>query len=257
MSTPQRPTAPHGTPPEQTARAHPHEGWGPREEGQQAWNGEDTQSFPRLDLSDPPSTPVGPIAQPPGWSVARADQSPPSTPAAPEGQSETRTLSPPPPAWLGEPAGSDAQTTVEPTEDHGEDRVDDPFEERAAQQDRVPLAMSLPSRGSGRKPPLRLVIGAAAVVVVAVVAVLGLVTPGFLRTPVFDPAALQQGVARVLTQDYHLPDVGSITCAGDIAVTAGSSFQCDATVDGLPVKVPVTVTGDDGSYRVSRPVAPA
>jgi hypothetical protein len=91
------------------------------------------------------------------------------------------------------------------------------------------------------------------VVVVAVIAVLGFVAPGFFVTRVFDTAALQDGVQRVLTQDYRLANVAGVRCTEGIRVEQGATFQCDATVDGAPVKVPVTITGSDGAYEVGRP----
>jgi hypothetical protein len=105
--------------------------------------------------------------------------------------------------------------------------------------------------GSGKKG-LPLIIGGA-VVVVAVIAVLGFVAPGFFVTRVFDAAALQDGVQRVLTQDYGLTGVAGVRCADGIRVAEGATFECDATADGAPVKVPVTVTGSDGAYEVGRP----
>jgi hypothetical protein len=90
------------------------------------------------------------------------------------------------------------------------------------------------------------------VVVIVVVAVLGFVTPGFFNTRVFDAAALQEGVQRVLTQDYEL-DVSSVTCGEGVRVEVGATFECQATIDGEQVTVPITVTSEDGGYEVGRP----
>jgi hypothetical protein len=106
-------------------------------------------------------------------------------------------------------------------------------------------------RPGGRSKLPFILLGVAALVLAAV-AVLAFVTPGFLVTRVFDPAALQQGVQGVLTNDYGLA-VDSVTCGSGIPVNVGARFECDATVAGQPTKVPVTVTSAEGAYEVGRP----
>jgi Domain of unknown function (DUF4333) len=105
-------------------------------------------------------------------------------------------------------------------------------------------------RGKSRAP---LAIGVAVVLVLAVVGVLGFVQPGFFVTRVFDTVAIQDGVQRVLTQDYGLPGVASVTCPEGVQVVVGAAFECQATVDGEPVTVPIRVTSQDGGYEVGRP----
>jgi hypothetical protein len=107
-----------------------------------------------------------------------------------------------------------------------------------------------PEQRGGVKRLLPIVLGGVAVV--ALVALLGFVTPGFFVTRVFDPVALQSGVQHVLTQNYHM-DVAGVRCEEGIRVDEGTRFECDATVDGASVKVPIIVTGSDGSYEVGRP----
>ena len=113
----------------------------------------------------------------------------------------------------------------------------------------------LPSQPtSGGRSRTGLIIGIiVALVILAIVAVLLFIAPGFLVTRVFDTPALQQGVQQVLTNDYGL-QVESVTCGQGIRVDQGATFQCDATVDGQQVKVPVTVTSSDGAYQVGRPI---
>ncbi|MFC5994696.1 DUF4333 domain-containing protein [Pseudonocardia hispaniensis] len=103
----------------------------------------------------------------------------------------------------------------------------------------------------GRRPGLRWVLIAAAIVAVALVGVLGFWTPGFFVSTVFDQAALQDGIEQVLTGAYG-HEVSAVHCAEDIPVTAGATFTCEATVDGERVTVPVTITSDDGHYQVGR-----
>ncbi|GAA1328778.1 DUF4333 domain-containing protein [Pseudonocardia xinjiangensis] len=121
-----------------------------------------------------------------------------------------------------------------------------PGQPQAATQ-RAPQA---PEQRGGVKRLLPIVLGGIAVV--ALVALLGFVTPGFFVTRVFDPVALQSGVQHVLTQNYHM-DVAGVRCEEGIRVDEGTRFECDATVDGASVKVPIIVTGSDGSYEVGRP----
>ncbi|MCY7343194.1 MAG: DUF4333 domain-containing protein [Pseudonocardia sp.] len=101
---------------------------------------------------------------------------------------------------------------------------------------------------------LLLILGGVGVLVVAMIAVLGFVTPGFLVTRVFDAAAVQDGVRRVLTDDYRIDGVASVTCGDAIQVTSGKSFDCQATIDGEQVPVPVRITTDSGNYEVGRPL---
>jgi hypothetical protein len=101
---------------------------------------------------------------------------------------------------------------------------------------------------------MRLYIGVGAVVFVLVlVGVLGFGYPGFFNTQVLDAAAVQQGVQGVLTQEYGL-EVETVTCAEGVVVEAGASFECQATVDGENMTVPITITSDQGNYEVGRPL---
>lgn len=110
-----------------------------------------------------------------------------------------------------------------------------------------------------RRSRTPLLVGGVVVALLAVGAVLAFVAPGFLNTTVFDQAALQSGVQRVLVEDYGYPTVGEVTCGdpaqGPIRVTAGASFTCSTTIDGAPAVVPVTITSGGGDYEVSRPDA--
>ena len=110
-----------------------------------------------------------------------------------------------------------------------------------------------------RRSRLPLLIGGIVLALLAVGAVLAFVWPGFLNTTVFDQAALQSGVQRVLVEDYGYPVVGEVTCgeaaAGPIRVVTGTTFTCTTTIDGATAVVPVEVTSDTGDYEVSRPDA--
>jgi len=92
-----------------------------------------------------------------------------------------------------------------------------------------------------------------AVLVAAVVLVLGFVTPGFFVTKVFDTAAVQSGVQRVLTENYQVADVSGVVCGPDIKVVQGATFTCEATIAGTKKSVQVRITSNAGDYEVGRP----
>jgi hypothetical protein len=105
-------------------------------------------------------------------------------------------------------------------------------------------------RSGGSKLPL--IIVAVVVVVLAAVGVLGFVTPGFFVTKVFDATAVQQGVQKILSDNYQVT-ASAVTCPANVKVASGASFECQATVDGAQKKVPITVTSNSGDYQVGRP----
>jgi Domain of unknown function (DUF4333) len=105
-----------------------------------------------------------------------------------------------------------------------------------------------------RSSRLPLVLAGVAVLVLALVGVLGFVTPGFFVTRVLDPAAVQEGVQDVLSDDYGVEGVADVTCPADVEVVGGAAFECRATVDGDAVRVPVLITNDDAEYQVGRPL---
>ena len=106
------------------------------------------------------------------------------------------------------------------------------------------------ARQRGRR---RLLVAIVAALVVVVVFVLGFVTPGWFVTRVFDASAVQAGVAKVLADDYATDGVADVRCPQNVQVTTSATFTCDATIDGDPVTIPITVTDDRGAYQVGRP----
>lgn len=70
---------------------------------------------------------------------------------------------------------------------------------------------------------------------------------------VFDHAAVQDAVYKLLTETYGLEDVGVVICPPDQPVEADSKFRCTARIDGDEKKVIITVTSDKGDYTVSYP----
>ncbi len=94
---------------------------------------------------------------------------------------------------------------------------------------------------------------AGVLVVLALVGVLGFVAPGFFVTRVFDPAAVQDGVRRVLTSDYRVDGVQSVTCPPDQRVVEGATFECRANIEGSDTPIKITVRSADGRYEVRAP----
>lgn len=105
-------------------------------------------------------------------------------------------------------------------------------------------------QAKNNKPLIFSVIGAA--VVIAVVAVLLFAWPGWLRSKTLDPAAVQDGVVKVLgDQGIKATDV---SCPGGKKANEANEFTCSATIDGQKQDVKVRVVGDDnGTYEVSAP----
>ncbi|MBC3192049.1 DUF4333 domain-containing protein [Pseudonocardia sp. C8] len=90
--------------------------------------------------------------------------------------------------------------------------------------------------------------GALLAVILAVTAFLW---PAWAVSRHLDQTALQTGVHQVLTRDYGL-QVGAVQCPDDVTVAAGTTFSCQAVVDGEQVEVPGVVTSDEGDYQIKR-----
>ncbi|MGK5737899.1 DUF4333 domain-containing protein [Micromonospora sp. URMC 103] len=113
----------------------------------------------------------------------------------------------------------------------------------------------VPETGRPRRgvpPKIVAAIAGPVVLAVALVAVLGLVWPGFLNRKVFDTAALQRGVLTVLRENYQL-DADEVACPVAPRVKVDNRFSCSARVAGEPRTVTVRVTSSDGRFEVGRP----
>jgi hypothetical protein len=126
-----------------------------------------------------------------------------------------------------------------------------PTQQWGGQQPGYPPPPETPAKSGRSKLPL--ILGGIGVLVVAAVLVLGFVTPGFFVSKVFDTAAVQTGVQKILTDSYGVKDVTTVTCGQNITVTAGNTFTCDATIAGKPARIPVKITSNAGDYEVGRP----
>lgn len=89
-------------------------------------------------------------------------------------------------------------------------------------------------------------------VTLALIIFLGFVTPGFFTTTVFDQNAVQDGVRRILSDEYG-QSPQQVSCPADQEVQTGARFTCQATIDGEQRDVNITVRTDAGEYEVARP----
>jgi len=90
------------------------------------------------------------------------------------------------------------------------------------------------------------------VLVIAGVIVGLLAATGRLGTTTFDNVAVQEGVKKILTEDYK-KNVTTVTCPAGQEVKAGRTFTCTANVDGQDRQVTITVKTDSGEYEVGEP----
>ena len=106
---------------------------------------------------------------------------------------------------------------------------------------------------SGGKPKTGMWIGiGVAVVVIALLAIAAFVWPGFLNKQVLSQTAVQDGVTKILTQNYGDKPT-NVSCPSDEPVSVGTSFQCTATIGGQTKHIQVTVKTADGQYEVAQP----
>lgn len=102
------------------------------------------------------------------------------------------------------------------------------------------------------------IVAAAAVLVLAVVGVLGFWKPGFFVTTKLDVSKAQDGVKTVLTDEtngYGAKNVQDVKCnnGANPTVKKGDTFTCDVSIDGQHRQLTVTFQDDDGTYEVGRP----
>lgn len=269
MSTPQGPNPPYGNPADQPAWGQqPAGGWGqPPSEGPQSWDPDQNRAV------DQPGAQQGQ----PGWGgqpdpqygqpqygqpygnpqYGQQPQGNPQQYGQPYGQQgydqqgyggqQAGGYAPQPTQQYGAPQQGWGQQGQQPTQQW-------PGQQPGAQQwgqgyPPLPPARERPGRS---KLPL-IIIGAVALVAI-IVGVLGFVTPGFFITRVFDTAAVQSSVQRVLSNDYGIADVSAVSCDSGVKVDNGKSFECRATVAGEQVVVPIRITSNSGNYEVGRPL---
>jgi hypothetical protein len=110
--------------------------------------------------------------------------------------------------------------------------------------------------GEASAPPKRtgLIWGlvVALVVIAAAVAVLGFVYPGWFNSKVLDQGQVQDGVKRILQDDYKVT-VSTVSCPSTMDVKVGNSYTCNVVVSGQTKQVQITIKTADGQYEVAQP----
>jgi hypothetical protein len=107
-----------------------------------------------------------------------------------------------------------------------------------------------PAKKRSALPWILLVVG---VLVIAGVVVGVLAATGTLGKTTFDNTAVQNGVKKILTEDYKIQNVTTVTCPAGQEVKAGHTFTCTANIDGQPRQITIKVKNDNGEYEVGQP----
>jgi hypothetical protein len=102
------------------------------------------------------------------------------------------------------------------------------------------------------------ILGVLAVIIVAVVLVLGFWKPGWFVTTKLDVAKAQSGVQQILSDQsngYGAKNVQDVKCNNGQSPTVkkGDTFNCEVSIDGTKRQVTVTFQDDSGTYEVGRP----
>lgn len=70
---------------------------------------------------------------------------------------------------------------------------------------------------------------------------------------VFTTTRLEVGIRTILTEQYQIEGVESVSCPPAQDVVVGHTFQCVAVIHGEHRAVPIRVTSDEGHYEVGKP----
>ncbi|ATY09418.1 DUF4333 domain-containing protein [Amycolatopsis sp. AA4] len=76
---------------------------------------------------------------------------------------------------------------------------------------------------------------------------------GVFSGDTLDQKSLQEGVSRVLNENYGEPDVKNVVCPSGQPIENGTTFDCTVQVGGQPKKVTVRVLNDKPEYSVGAP----
>ncbi|WP_410574157.1 DUF4333 domain-containing protein [Amycolatopsis sp. cmx-4-61] len=76
---------------------------------------------------------------------------------------------------------------------------------------------------------------------------------GAFRGDVLEQQSLEDGVVKVLNENYGEPDVKNAQCPANEAAQNGTTFDCTVTIGGQQKKVTVRVLNDRPEYEVGAP----
>ena len=124
------------------------------------------------------------------------------------------------------------------------------------QQQQQPYGAPAPvaSRAKKSGKATTIVVTALVTATVSVLATL-LATGTLTAAPLFEREALESGVSDILSDDFELTDVKSVSCPAEAVAERGEKFECTFTSGGEDLSVPVEVLNDDGQYRVGGPLS--
>lgn len=206
---------------------------------------EPSQPEPSVQPSVSPYPPPGPAVTPtaayppPGQAPGQ-----PTYPVPPGAQAPGQYGQYPPPAY-----GQTGPLPVQPGpagQQYGQPPYGQPPQAGA------PGAPSQPKSGSGTA--LKAIIGALVGIVVigGLLAFTAFVAPGWAPKTLSQSGA-EDGVRQILTNNYQVEKLSSVTCPSGEKVKEGASFDCTVTIEGRQQKVTLTFIDNKGAYEVGPP----
>lgn len=196
-------------------------------------------------MTTPHGQPGGTGSQPTPWPREESGASAASSPEHPEtAVQHPVTTNDGPTASTGSAAGD---TDRLPPETHGffAPETDEPPPPKPRREKTV--------TPGERKRRLVLLIGLLVAVVLLALAALAFIWPAFLVKRVLDAEAVEEGVRKVLTNDYQITKLESVSCPAGRELRPGNTFECVVRIDNREQTVPITVKTEDGQYEVARP----
>ncbi|GAB03769.1 DUF4333 domain-containing protein [Gordonia amarae] len=115
-----------------------------------------------------------------------------------------------------------------------------------------PFGGQQPTGSPSKLPKLLGAVGGVILAIAAIVLVTGFWLPGWFPKTL-SQSAVEDGVKKVLSNDYSITNVDKVSCPSGESVSEGKTFTCDLSVGGQSQKVTITIVDDDGKYEVSRP----
>jgi hypothetical protein len=207
----------------------------PPQQPAQQWAQQSPQQPAQQSAQQPPQQPAQQAAQPGAWA-------PPTTPDSGGWQAQQQ------------PAGGFGQQVPGvPSQPGRQDRSGQQFGGGFQPSQYGGLgAFSAEAVRKAPRPKRPLVIGGGVVAVVVVGGVVAWLLGAF-QGDTLEQKSLQDGVSRVLNQNYGEPDVKNVQCPSGEAVDNGTTFDCSVQIGGQPKKVTVRVLNDKPEYSVGAP----
>jgi hypothetical protein len=203
-----------------------------------------------------PNSPSGGFPAQPGYGQPGYPQQPGGYPQAPQPQPGYGQQPPqpqpgygqqPPPGY-GQPDQPYPGYGQQPTQQYPGGYGQQPQQYPGYQPGSFPGDPSAPRKRTG----LIWTIVVLVVVLAAAAAVLGFVWPGWFNSKVLDTSSVQNGVKRILQDDYKI-SVSTVTCPSNMDVKVGNTYSCQVTISGQTKNVQIKIKTTDGQYEVAQP----